>query len=86
MLRVKTKAPGMQGKLPLTHEMLLESPSGDLFGLSQNAGMGWKPENMLGTQVLLSTQGGMRPRDGSLMALGYHTGHWAVGLLTIAAR
>lgn len=86
MLRVKTKAPGMQGKLPLTHEMLLESPSGDLFGLSQNAGMGWKPENMLGAQVLLlSTQGGMRAEDGSPIALGYHTGHWEVGLLTRAA-
>jgi xylonate dehydratase len=86
MLKVKTKAPGMQGKLPLTHEMLLESPSGDLFGLSQNAGMGWKPENMLGAQVLLlSTQGGMRAEDGSPIALGYHTGHWEVGLLMKAA-
>jgi xylonate dehydratase len=86
MLVVKTKAPGMQGKLPLTHEMLLESPSGDLFGLSQNAGMGWKPENMLGAQVLLlSTQGGMRAEDGTPIALGYHTGHWEVGLLTKAA-
>ncbi len=86
MLSVKTKAPGMQGKLPLTHEMLLESPSGDLFGLSQNAGMGWKPENMLGPQVLmLSTQGGMRAEDGSPIALGYHTGHWEVGLLMRAA-
>jgi xylonate dehydratase len=86
MFEVKTKAPGMQGKLPLTHEMLLESPSGDLFGLSQNAGMGWKPENMLGPQVLLlSTQGGMRAEDGSPIALGYHTGHWEVGLLTRAA-
>ncbi len=86
MLSVQTKAPGMQGKLPLTHEMLLESPSGDLFGLTQNAGMGWKPENMLGAQVLLlSTQGGMRAEDGSPIALGYHTGHWEVGLLMRAA-
>ena len=86
MLEVQTKAPGMQGKLPLTHEMLLESPSGDLFGLTQNAGMGWKPENMLGPQVLLlSTQGGMRAEDGSPIALGYHTGHWEVGLLMRAA-
>jgi putative YjhG/YagF family dehydratase len=86
MLEVKTKAPGMQGKLPLTHEMLLESPSGDLFGLTQNAGMGWKPSEMLGQQVLLlSTQGGMRAEDGSPIALGYHTGHWEVGLLMRAA-
>ena len=86
MLEVQTKAPGMQGKLPLTHEMLLESPSGDLFGLTQNAGMGWKPSEMLGAQVLLlSTQGGMRAEDGSPIALGYHTGHWEVGLLMRAA-
>ena len=86
LLAVKTTAPGMQGKLPLTHEMLLESPSGDLFGLSQNAGMGWKPSEMLGPQVLLlSTQGGMRAEDGSPIALGYHTGHWEVGLLMKAA-
>ena len=86
MLEVQTKAPGMQGKLPLTHEMLLESPSGDLFGLTQNAGMGWKPSEMLGPQVLLlSTQGGMRAEDGSPIALGYHTGHWEVGLLMRAA-
>ncbi len=86
LLTVKTTAPGMQGKLPLTHEMLLESPSGDLFGLSQNAGMGWKPSEMLGPQVLLlSTQGGMRAEDGSPIALGYHTGHWEVGLLMKAA-
>jgi xylonate dehydratase len=85
-LEVQTKAPGMQGKLPLTHEMLLEAPSGDLFGLTQNAGMGWKPSEMLGPQVLLlSTQGGMRAEDGSPIALGYHTGHWEVGLLMRAA-
>jgi putative YjhG/YagF family dehydratase len=79
---IQTTAAGPQGSLPLTDEMLRNWPSGDLFGLSQNAGMGWKPEEMLGPQyLLLSTQGGLRADDGTPVALGYHTGHWEVGLL-----
>src|SRR5438094_10389042 len=82
ILRVQTNAPGPAGSLPLTDQMLREWPSGDLFGLSQNAGMGWKPEEMVGPQfLLLSTQGGIRADDGTPIALGYHTGHWEVGLL-----
>ena len=78
---VATTAPGPSGNLPLTAEMLLERPSGDLFGLSQNAGMGWNPERMTGDEVLiLSTLGGLRGEDGRPIALGYHTGHWEVGL------
>ncbi len=74
--------------MPITPEMLLEAPSGNLFGLSQSAGMGWNPSELLGKQVLiLSTHGGVRAPDGSPIALGYHTGHWEVGLLvTEAAR
>src|SRR5262249_25481876 len=41
--QVQTRAAGPAGTLPYTDEMLLHSPSGDLFGLSQNAGMGWNP-------------------------------------------
>jgi len=83
---VLTNAPGPDGKLPLTAEMLLESPSGDIFGLSQNAGMGWNPAQLWRKQVLiLSTQGGIRGEDGKPIALGYHTGHWEVGLLMRAA-
>ncbi|MBL9094493.1 MAG: YjhG/YagF family D-xylonate dehydratase, partial [Planctomycetaceae bacterium] len=53
---------------------------------TQNAGMGWPPQEMLGPQfVLLSTQGGVRAEDGTPIALGYHTGHWEVGLLVQAA-
>ncbi|MGL4461071.1 MAG: dihydroxy-acid dehydratase, partial [Planctomycetia bacterium] len=79
---VETKADGPDGSLPLTHEMLLHWPSGDLFGLSQNAGMGWTPSEVARKQFLiLSTQGGIRAPDGSPVALGYHTGHWEVGLL-----
>jgi putative YjhG/YagF family dehydratase len=83
---VQTKAPGPQGALPLTEEMLRNAPSGDLFGWSQNAGMGWKPSEMSGKQfLLLSTQGGLRAPDGTPVALGYHTGHWEIGLLMQAA-
>ena len=86
ILDVVTKAPGPVGSLPLTDSMLREWSSGDLFGLTQNAGMGWKPQEMLGPQCLiLSTQGGVRSPDGSPIALGFHTGHWEVGLLVQAA-
>src|SRR4051812_175 len=83
---LQTHAPGPSGTLPLTGDMLLEQPSGDIFGLSQNAGMGWNPAQLLRKQFLiLSTQGGIRADDGSPIALGYHTGHWEVGLLMRAA-
>ena len=79
---VRTSAPGPVGTLPLTPEMLLHSPSGDLFGWSQDVGMGWNPAELTGPRYLiLSTQGGLRAPDGSPVALGYHTGHWEVGLL-----
>ncbi|HUG92672.1 MAG TPA: dihydroxy-acid dehydratase, partial [Planctomycetaceae bacterium] len=79
---VETVASGPAGALPLTEELLLSRPSGDLFGLTQNAGMGWNPRELLRDQVLiLSTQGGVRGEDGRPIALGYHTGHWEVGLL-----
>ena len=35
--------------------------------------------------LILSTQGGIRRPDGPPVALGYHTGHWEVGLLMEAA-
>src|SRR6266480_1495559 len=84
--RVHTKAPGPVGALPLTEEFLSERPSGDLFGLTQNAGMGWDPRELGRKQFLiLSTQGGVRAADGTPIALGYHTGHWEIGLLVEAA-
>src|SRR5438876_7948142 len=83
---VQTRAPGPSGSLPLTAEMLVEQPSGDIFGLSQNAGMGWEPAELNRRQFLiLSTQGGIRAPDGRPIALGYHTGHWEIGLLVEAA-
>ena len=83
---VITVAAGPTGSLPLTDDMLRNWPSGDLFGMTQNAGMGWSAREMLGRQFLiLSTQGGIRGADGTPIALGYHTGHWEVGLLAQAA-
>jgi putative YjhG/YagF family dehydratase len=83
---IQTVGAGPQGRLPLTAEMLLESPSGDIFGLTQNAGMGWDPRELGRPQFLmLSTQGGIRASDGKPIALGYHTGHWEIGLLMQAA-
>ena len=83
---VRTTAAGPAGTLPLTEVMLRESASGDLFGLSQNVGMGWSPAAAADRQFLvLSTQGGLRAPDGSPVALGYHTGHWEIGLLVEAA-
>jgi xylonate dehydratase len=83
---VATHAAGPAGALPLRPEMLLNEPSGNLFGLSQNAGMGWEPSRLLDPEFLiLSTHGGMRAEDGRPIALGFHTGHWEVGLLVAEA-
>src|ERR1035437_7595918 len=86
LLRVMTHATGPAGVLPLTAEMLLTQPSGNLFGLSQNAGMGWDPTRLLDPEFLiLSTHGGLRAENGEPIALGFHTGHWEVGLLVAEA-
>jgi putative YjhG/YagF family dehydratase len=83
---VATHAAGPAGALPLTAEMLLQEPSGNLFGLSQNAGMGWEAARLLDPEFLiLSTHGGLRAEDGHPIALGFHTGHWEVGLLVAEA-
>ncbi len=83
---IATRGDGPQGSLPLTDDMLRNWPSGDLFGLTQNAGMGWDPQFMTGPQfLLLSTMGGLRGENGQPIALGFHTGHWEVGLQVRAA-
>src|SRR5438128_3274102 len=86
VLDVVSAGAGPQGRLPLTPEMLIEWPSGDVFGLTQNAGMGWDPRELGRPQFLmLGTNGGIRGPDGRPIALGYHTGHWEIGLLMQAA-
>jgi len=83
---VRTHASGPTGHLPLEPESLRDSPSGNLFGWTQDAAMGWNPGDLGKKEFLiLSTQGGLRAPDGSPIALGYHTGHWEVGLLAQAA-
>src|ERR1043166_4212963 len=82
IFEICTRASGPAGSLPISDEMLRQSPSGDLFGLSQNAGMGWNPAEVGRKQFLiLSTQGGIVSANGKPLALGYHTGHWEIGLL-----
>ena len=82
----RSQGDGPAGALPLTEELLRNAGSGDLFGLTQNAGMGWDPAEVTRPQYLiLSTQGGLRAEDGQPLALGYHTGHWEVSLLVRAA-
>src|SRR4026209_1638643 len=86
LLDVATRVAGASGSLPFTPEMLRERPSGDLFGWSQSAGRGGGAAALGGREFLiLSTHGGIRAADGTPIALGYHTGHWEVGLLMEAA-
>jgi len=75
-------ASGRPGRLPLDENMLRDEPSGNLFGLTQNAGMGWDPSEVNRPAYLIfSALGGLRGEDGQPVALGYHTGHWELGLL-----
>jgi putative YjhG/YagF family dehydratase len=86
LLLVESVGRGPVGRLPVTAEMLIERPSGDIFGLTQDAGMGWDPGELGRPEFLmLGTQGGIRAADGRPIALGYHTGHWEIGLLMQAA-
>ena len=86
LYRVTSSQAGPLGSLPLTPGDLVDRPSGDVFGWSQNVGMGWTPADLRRPEVLvLSTLGGIRNPDGTPLALGYHTGHWEVGLLVQAA-
>ncbi len=79
---LRTTAPGPSGRLPFAASVLRAAPSGNIFGMTQNAGMGWDPRKLGGREFLiLSTQGGIRAPNGDPVALGYHTGHWEVGLL-----
>jgi len=72
LFQVTASQPGPAGRLPLKPADLLDRPSGDVFGWSQDVGMGWSPAELGRAEVLI-------------LALGYHTGHWEVGLLVQAA-
>lgn len=86
LFEVQTHASGPTGRLPLQPDFLTDAPSGHIFGWTQDAAMGWSPADLGKDEYLiLSTQGGIRAEDGSPIALGYHTGHYEVGLLAQAA-
>jgi putative YjhG/YagF family dehydratase len=86
IFNVQTHAAGPEGRLPLNPDFLTNAPSGHIFGWTQDAAMGWNPADLGKDEYLiLSTQGGIRTEDGSPIALGYHTGHYEVGLLAQAA-
>jgi len=83
---IETHASGPAGQLPFQPEWLRDTASGNVFGWTQDAAMGWSPDQLGKAEFLiLSTQGGIRAPDGAPVALGYHTGHWEVGLLAQAA-
>jgi len=71
---------------PSLTKWLRHSPSGDLFGLTQNAGMGWNPAEG-GAQTISQSQYARRIACArwQAIALGDHTGHWEIGLLVQAA-
>src|SRR6267143_3038843 len=79
---IQTAGAGPRGSLPLTGEMLLEWSSGDLFGLTQNAGMGWDPRELTRPQFLmLSTHVGVRAPPGHPLLPDSPTGVATVMLL-----
>ena len=72
---IRTTASGPTGALPFTGSFLKDSPSGDVFGWTQDTGMGWDPAKLGRPEFLmLSTSGGIRKPDGTPIALGFHTG------------
>ena len=73
----ETHSEGPSGSLPFTSDILMNESSGFHFGMSQSAGMGWEPSELLRKHfMVLSTSGGLREKDGSPIALGLHTGHF----------
>jgi len=80
--KIKTNSPGPDGALPLTKDMLINWPSGHLFGMTEDAGMGWPSDELDRDEILMiGNLAGIRSPDGTPIALGYHTGHWELGLL-----
>ena len=73
----ETHSEGPTGSLPFTSDILINESSGFHFGMSQSAGMGWDPAELLRKHFLvLSTSGGLREHNGKPIALGLHTGHF----------
>jgi len=83
---IRTSAPGPSGRLPMTAGQLRQFSSGEIFGWTENAGIGWPPEDFGKDEFLiLSTQGGLRDSDGSPLALPYSSGQWEIDILAAEA-
>ena len=86
LLHTRTSGEGPAGSLPIDADTLRDAPSGHLFGMTQNAGMGWRASEVArDPYLILSTQGGLRAPDGQPVALGLHTGHWELDQMVRAA-
>lgn len=86
LLATRTSGEGPPGRLPIDADTLRDAPSGHLFGMTQNAGMGWRAAEVArDPYLILSTQGGLRAEDGGPVALGLHTGHWELDQMVRAA-
>ncbi|HPP52942.1 MAG TPA: YjhG/YagF family D-xylonate dehydratase, partial [Thermoguttaceae bacterium] len=86
LYQVRTVGPGPEGRLPITEQILLDSPSGVIFGMTESAGMGWPADRLTGPHYLmLSNLGGIRASDGRPTALGFHTGHYELGMALASA-
>ena len=65
---LRTTSTGPTGQLPFADEFLKTAASGDLFGWTQNAGMGWNPNDMRRPNFcLLYTSPSPRDRQKSRM-------------------
>lgn len=81
LYKAATHADGPKGELPLTPELLKKSPSGNIFGMTVNAGMGWNPETLAnGDVMIISTLGGLHTSDGETLAVGLHNGHFELDI------
>ena len=86
IFKIRTHADGPSGKLPLSPEMLQKLAVRRPLRVKPKRRHGLEPEGNAGPQVLiLNSHGGIRKPDGSPIALGYHTGHWEIGLLAQTA-
>ena len=78
--------PGPAGRFAANAGDAAERAIGKSVRAEPECGMGWEPARLLDPEFLiLSTHGGMRAEDGTPIALGFHTGHWEVGLLVAEA-
>lgn len=86
VFEITTKSHGPEGTIPFDADTLSRSPSGNIFGWIQNAGMGCSNGGLTKKDFLiLSTRGGLTTPEGSVAALGFHSGHWELDKLMQAA-